>query len=274
MRKHYLLYYLLLSVIIVSCSPKGPYALTNKVYKKQVAVYAQTIQQETPPLLVDSNGTQIPAEWVGTVNFNLRKPNYVVIHYTAQDSTAQTLKTFTLVKTQVSAHYVIGKNGNVVHMLNDYMRAWHAGVGKWGNITDMNSCSIGIELDNNGHEPFSPKQINSLLALLTQLKKTYNIPTANFIGHQDVAPQRKIDPGVFFPWKLLAQKGFGYWTDTVMFPAPENFDSTTALKLIGYDTTDLNAAIIAFKSHFVQTDQTPVLTPCDLDILYNLYRKY
>ncbi|RYZ50727.1 MAG: N-acetylmuramoyl-L-alanine amidase [Sphingobacteriales bacterium] len=261
--------------IIAACSPKaGPYAVTNKVYHDQAEAFAATLQQTAPVVLVDSLGRKIPGEWVGTVNFNLRKPNYVVIHYTAQDSAAQTLKTFTIVKTQVSAHYVIGKDGKIYHMLNDYMRAWHGGAAKWGNVTDINSSSIGIELDNNGKTPFAPEQMNSLITLLAYLKKTYNIPQANFIGHQDIAPTRKTDPGKLFPWQLLAQKGFGYWSDELLELAPENFDTITALRLIGYDTSNPGAAISAFKNHFVQQDNLPALSQLDLNVLYNVYRKY
>jgi N-acetylmuramoyl-L-alanine amidase len=235
---------------------------------------AKVIALEQPAMLADSAGVPVPSAFVGTVNFNMRKPNYVIIHFTAQDSLGQTLKTFTVVKTQVSAHYVVGKDGKVVHMLNDYLRAWHAGISKWGSISDMNSCSIGIEIDNNGNEPFTDPQIKSLLALLAQLKKAYNIPTNNFIGHQDIAPLRKPDPGPFFPWKVLAQHGFGYWSDDVLELAPDNFDYTTALRLIGYDTSNITAAIVAFKRHFVQTDISPSLTQLDLNVLYNIYQKY
>jgi N-acetylmuramoyl-L-alanine amidase len=267
-------YLLAFAFILASCSPKGPYALTNKVYKKQAKTYAKTLQLQQPSMLTDSAGAAVPSEWVGTVNYNMRKPNYVIIHFTAQDSAAQTLKTFTVVKSQVSAHYVVGKNGRVYHMLNDYLRAWHAGISKWGSISDMNSCSIGIEIDNNGNEPFTDAQIKSLLTLLAQLKKVYNIPASNFIGHQDIAPLRKPDPGPFFPWKVLAQHGFGYWSDGVLELAPDNLDYTTALRLIGYDTSNIPAAIVAFKRHFVQTDITPQLTQLDLNVLYNVYRKY
>ena len=268
--------YLLLICLIVlaACSPKGPYAVTNKVYKDKTKGFVTTIQKQLPDSLTDSTGVLIPSQWVGTVNFGIRKPNFVIIHFTAQDSLQQTLKTFTITSTQVSAHYVIAKNGTVVHMVNDYLRANHAGLGKWGSVTDMNSCSIGIEIDNNGNEPFTPVQINSLLSLLAQLKKNYNIPQANFIGHQDFAPKRKPDPGPFFPWKTLAQHGFGYWSDDILELPPDGFDYTIALKLIGYDTTDKNAAIVAFKRHFVQTDVSPTLTQLDLNVLYNVYQKY
>jgi len=265
---------LLLFIVLASCSPKGPYALTNKVYTDKTKTFVAAIQKQVPDSLADSTGAQIPSEWVGTVNFGIRKPNYVIIHFTAQDSVQQTLKTFTVTSTQVSAHYVIAKNGKVFHMVNDYLRANHAGVGKWGSITDMNSCSIGIEIDNNGNEPFTAPQINTLLALLTNLKKAYNIPQANFIGHQDFAPKRKPDPGPFFPWKTLADHGFGYWSDDVLELAPDGFDYTIALKLMGYDTSDINAAIVAFKRHFVQTDIKPQLTQLDLNVLYNVYQKY
>ncbi|MEJ0104636.1 MAG: N-acetylmuramoyl-L-alanine amidase [Bacteroidota bacterium] len=97
--------------------------------------------------------------WAGTANFDLRRPNFVIIHHTAQNSCDQTLKTFTLKTTKVSAHYVICKDGTVYHMLNDYLRAWQAGISKWGNNTDINSSSIGIEIDNNGFEFFTDQQI-------------------------------------------------------------------------------------------------------------------
>jgi N-acetylmuramoyl-L-alanine amidase len=269
-----IIYTLCAIIAISSCSPKGPYALTNKVYSDKTKGFVTAIQKQLPDSLRDSTGTLIPSQWVGTVNFGIRKPNFVIIHFTAQDSVQQTLKTFTVTSTQVSAHYVVAKNGAVFHMVNDYLRANHAGVGKWGSVTDMNSCSIGIEIDNNGNEPFTTQQISSLIALLSQLKKNYNIPQANFIGHQDFAPKRKPDPGPFFPWKLMAQNGFGYWSDDVLELAPDGFDYTIALKLIGYDTSDIKAAIIAFKRHFIQTDTSPVLTQLDINVLYNIMEKY
>jgi N-acetylmuramoyl-L-alanine amidase len=106
------------------------------------------------------------------------------------------------------------------------------------------------------------------------LKRTYNIPTANFIGHQDWAPKRKPDPGPLFPWKIMAKFGIGIWSDDVLELAPSTFDYATALRLIGYDTSDLPAAIVAFKRHFVQIDSTPQLSQLDLNVLYNVYKKY
>ena len=261
-------------IFLAACST-NKYAATNKIYKEQAKVFGNTLK-EMPPL-----GQQIemmPADeqsFIGSVNFGIRKPNFVIIHHTAQKSTDQTIRTFTLKSTQTSAHYVIGRDGKVVHMVNDYLRANHAGVAKWGNETDLNSCSLGIELDNNGDEPYSDSQISSLVSLLSTLKKKYNIPAANFIGHADIAPKRKPDPNKF-PWKVLADQGYGLWYDTAIplqIP-PLTFDTAIALRIIGYDISNMPAAITAFKRHFVGTDITPVLTQADTMILYNLYRKY
>jgi len=272
-------YFYILFVVIIfsSCKTRKPVTVVNnsaKVYKSQIDSLLDIAKVQDTVALADSAGNRVPSEFVSTVNFNLRKPNYVIIHHTAQDSVKQTLNTFTLVRTQVSAHYVVSRDGKVYHMLNDYLRSWHAGVSKWGSVTDMNSCSIGIEIDNNGLEPFQEAQMKSLLLLLAKLKKAYNIPTANFIGHSDIAPGRKTDPSAYFPWQTLAQKGFGYWSDEVLELAPENFDYITALRVIGYDTKNVQAAITAFKLHFIQKDVSPQLTQLDLNVLYNVYKKY
>ena len=276
-------YLLPLSLLATACA-RNPYAATNHVYRQQAKQLARQLRAQ-PAVPADSLPTM--PYWVGTVNFNLRKPNYVIIHHTAQHSTEQTLKTFTLVKTQVSAHYVIGRDGQTYHLLNDYLRAWHGGAARWGSATDINSVSIGIELDNDGAEPFQEAQISSLLRVLASLKRTYNIPAANFIGHGDIAPTRKNDPSALFPWQRLAAHGYGLWYDATVLAdttaAPFATDSTgrlasltpqEALRIIGYDTQDLPAAIAAFKRHFVQTDVRPVLTDIDRRILYALYRKY
>ncbi|MCJ8210567.1 N-acetylmuramoyl-L-alanine amidase [Mucilaginibacter sp. RS28] len=277
--KKYSLLLLLAAMVMPSCKTKKaivtpPVADSKKVYKSQTDSLLDIARTMDPTMLTDSAGAPIPSQFIGTVNFNLRKPNYVILHYTAQDSLQQTVRTFSLVRTQVSAHYVVGKDGSIIHMLNDYLRSWHAGVSRWGSVTDMNSCSIGIEIDNNGNEPFTEPQIKSLLTLLAQLKRQYNIPQGNFLGHADIAPGRKPDPGQYFPWKRLAEKGFGYWSDDILVPAPANFDYLTALRLIGYDTRNVPNVIDAFKRHFVQTDISPQMTQLDLNILYNVYQKY
>lgn len=257
------------SILVLACTVTKPYGPTNKTYKKQAKELVRSLQEL--PVLSTSN----PASYqVATTNFNLRKPNYVIIHHTAQGSCEQTLKTFIMPKTEVSAHYVICKDGTVHHMLNDYFRAWHGGISKWGTVTDINSISLGIELDNNGVEEFPESQVNSLITLLAGLKKNYNIPNSNFIGHADIAPARKQDPNAKFPWKKLADNGFGNWYDLLLDTVPAGFNHLQALKMIGYDVKDSTAAIIAFKRHFVQTDLTPVLTLSDKAIINNLAKKY
>lgn len=295
-------YYITLIAIIASCST-NPYKKSEKVYDVQMNSLKETLsEKQALPLksesaiIIDSiayryknqllnykdtlsktdtsvlqNG--IVSEWVGTVNFNLRKPNFIIIHHTAQDSLQKTLRTFTSKKTKVSAHYVISRDGKVVHMLNDYLRAWHAGNSSWGKDTDLNSVSLGIELDNNGFEPFSDVQINSLLALLTKLKKDYSIPTQNIIGHSDIAPARKVDPSAFFPWKLLALNGFGLWPDEELPCAPSDFNVEQGLQVIGYNTKNYSAAISAFKLHFIQTDVNAILDEKTINTIYSIYKK-
>lgn len=215
------------------------------------------------------------ADWSPAIHYDVRRPNYVIIHHTAQRSLAQTVRTFQLEHTKVSAHYVIGRDGQVVQMLNDYLRSWHAGRSKWGTITDMNSVSLGIELDNNGREPFSEAQIQSLLTLLETLKTKYRIPFTNFIGHSDIAPARKNDPSVLFPWKRLAARGFGVWYDeSNLQPVPANFNYVDALRIIGYDVSNLPRTIAAFKRKFIPQDPSAVLSEYDRRVLYNLYQRY
>jgi N-acetylmuramoyl-L-alanine amidase len=258
----------LIGGFLISCS-RNPYAAANREYKKKAKALAAVLRQYPLSDSFSNNGN-----WIGTTNFDLRKPNFVIIHHTAQNSCEQTLNSFSTDKSKVSAHYLICKDGTIHHMLNDYMRAWQAGLSKWGNATDINSLSIGIELDNNGFEPFSPEQISSLLNVLGMLKKNFSIPTANFIGHSDVAPGRKVDPNRYFPWEALSEKGYGLWFDTTCVDVPENFDTLQALRIIGYDLKSPKAAVQSFKLHFVQGDSSVYLTEPDKKILYDLSQRY
>jgi N-acetylmuramoyl-L-alanine amidase len=261
------------TLFIGSCAPK-PFAKTNRVYKKQAKELAEILQKK-PSYLPLSDSMKAPDTWVGTTNFGLRKPNAVIIHHTAQKSCEQTLATFTKKSTQVSAHYVICEDGTLHYMLNDYLRAWHAGNGKWGGQTDINSSSIGIEIDNDGTEPFTEAQLNSLLGLLASLKKTHNIPTANFIAHGDIAPGRKVDPSVLFPWKRLAVAGYGHWyDDTTGVVVPSTFNTTHALRIIGYDLSNLNNTIRAFRRHFLAVEAEGALSAAEIKVLFVLLNKY
>ncbi len=160
-------------------------------------------------------------------------------------------------------------------MLNDYLRAWQAGLSKWGNNSDINSSSIGIELDNNGYESFTDPQMNSLLILLDSLKTRFKIPQENFIGHSDIAPGRKVDPNWRFPWKLLADHGFGVWyDDTTSVVVPAGFNDYEALRIIGYNIKDSVAAISSFRRHWLQDSSYRPFDSATEKILYNLSTKY
>ncbi|MEP6748061.1 MAG: N-acetylmuramoyl-L-alanine amidase [Bacteroidota bacterium] len=262
--------WLFVSFLWIACAcVSNPYRRTNKIYRQQANAFAKQLRS-----LPVTDSVQPPAYEAATTNFNLRKPNFVIIHHTAQNSCEQTLKTFTTPSAKVSAHYVICKDGTIHHMLNDYLRAWHGGTAKWGNSTDINSNSIGIEIDNNGFEIFTDAQINSLLRLLAILKKEYNIPAANFIGHADIAPGRKVDPNRNFPWQQLATNGFGLWYDTTYTQVPDHFNPMQALRIVGYNIQDSASAVYAFKLHFVQSDSSKIITDADKKVLADLEKKY
>jgi N-acetylmuramoyl-L-alanine amidase len=214
----------------------------------------------------------IPTSWQGSPNFNERKPNFVVIHHTSDDTVDQALRTLASPARGVSAHYLIGRDGTIIQLVDERARAWHAGESKWGADTDINSASLGIELDNNGSEAFAEAQISALLRLLADIRERYHIPAANFLGHADVAPKRKTDPSRYFPWKRLADQGFGLWCDAPVAP-PAAFDATAALRALGYDTGDASAAIRAFKLHFAPDEPASTLTEHSRGLLYCLYQK-
>lgn len=252
--------------------PAGKYYKANLLYYKMIDSLVKVIA-EFP--VQDSAGLKYADEFVGTVNMGLRRPNYVIIHHTATNGFEEVLAEFTKPGgREASSHYVICKDGTVYHMLNDLLRSHHAGDSKWGNTTDLNSSSIGIEIVNNGKDPYTDEQMNSLLTLLQRLKNQYRIPDANFIGHGDIAPTRKADPSRLFPWKMLSENGFGLWyNDTTNVVVPETFDYMMALRIVGYDISSPASAIAAFRRHFVG-DNKGVMTADALKILYTLYRKF
>ena len=203
-------------------------------------------------------------------NFDARRPNFVIFHHTGNDGAEQALATLGDPLRKVSSHYLIARDGRIYYLVDELARAWHAGESYWGGNRDLNSASIGIELDNNGDEPFVDAQIESLLALLADLRERYGIPAANFLGHGDVAPRRKTDPSRHFPWKRLAEHGFGLWCKPPYSPAPPGLDATTLLSVLGYDVWDPEAATAAFKRHFAPDDASPEMTEQGRALLYCL----
>lgn len=204
-------------------------------------------------LLLCACGMRNPlARWVPSPNYGPRQPMLVVIHATEQDSVAASLLTLRTANSggRVSAHYLIGRDGGIYQLVADEHRAWHAGAGRWGTITDVNSASIGIELDNNGVDAFPAPQIASLLRLLDDLCTRLHIPREQVIGHADMAPARKRDPGALFPWVTLAAAGFGRWPAPDAALAPAGFDAVSALGALGYPLDDIPAAVRAFRRHF------------------------
>jgi len=213
------------------------------------------------------------AEWVPSPNFEPRRPILIVLHATTQDSVAESLDTLRTRNSggPVSAHYLIGRDGALYQLVSDGDRAWHAGPGRWGTITDVNSTSIGIELDNDGDSPYPPEQIAALLRLLDDLCKRHGIPRTQVIGHSDMAPTRKVDPGRWFPWQQLAEAGFGRWPAQAAAEPPPGFDPMVALRLIGYVTDDPGAALRAFRLHYRGIDDaTPVADATDARLLHAL----
>lgn len=213
------------------------------------------------------------AQWVPSPNHEPRRPILIVLHATEQNGVQESLDTLRSRNSggPVSSHYLIGKDGALYQLVSDDLRAWHAGPGHWGTITDVNSVSIGIELDNNGESPFPPEQIASLLKLLDDLCERLDIPRTQIVAHADFAPTRKRDPGRLFPWKQLADAGFGRWPDADAGEPPSGFDPWQALRLIGYPLDDRAATVRAFHRRYRGTE-TDTLDAQDLRILYALSR--
>lgn len=188
-------------------------------------------------------------------NWNERKLpiSMVVLHYTGMVSAAEALERMCDPAAEVSAHYMIDEDGTVTRLVPEDKRAWHAGRSYWRGITDVNSASIGIELVNPGHEfgyrPFTDAQMEALIPLLARMVEEYHIPRANVVGHSDIAPARKCDPGELFDWELLAHHRLALQVPKpkirLLHDNPGAF--YLALERFGYDIADPRAALIAFQ---------------------------
>ena len=153
-------------------------------------------------------------------NFNLpkrvkNKIKFIIIHYTGMKKESTAIKRLQDPKSKVSAHYLIKRNGEIINLVPDLFEAWHAGVSSWKHFKSLNKNSIGIEITNPGHKhgykKFSKKQIFSIQKLLNVLVKKYKIKKRYILGHSDIAPGRKKDPGEKFPWEMLAKNKLSFW---------------------------------------------------------------
>jgi N-acetylmuramoyl-L-alanine amidase len=165
--------------------------------------------------------TTLAHHWHPSSNFEPRrgsaKPDLIILHYTGMKSSEAALKWLCNAQSGVSCHYLIDETGVIIQMVDEDQRAWHAGVASWKGATDINSCSIGIEIQNPGHEfgylDFTPAQVSAAIALCHDIAGRHAITRHRILAHSDVAPLRKIDPGEKFPWRELNRAGVGHWVE-------------------------------------------------------------
>jgi N-acetylmuramoyl-L-alanine amidase len=187
-------------------------------------------------------------------NFNERPlpVDSIIIHYTDMLSAQKALEWLINPDSQVSCHYLIDEEGLIYHLVEEDKRAWHAGESCWQGRTNLNDCSIGIELANPGHShgyiPFPETQIVSLINLCKEIQTRWEIPSSRILGHSDIAPQRKQDPGHLFPWERLAQERLGLWP--IKEKNNQTGDLMKMLSEIGYETISPIHALMAFQRHF------------------------
>lgn len=197
-------------------------------------------------------------------NYSIRTEEikYIIIHYTEM-LFDDAIRKLCDPKSKVSSHYLIKDDGQVFQLVDDKYKAWHAGVSYWKNDSNINECSIGIELDNLGNTEFSKKQLDNLAKLCKILMNKYSINYSNVIGHSDIAPERKIDPGIFFDWYKLGVQGIGHLSNVNLTKnlsleyiirnknVFDEKDIKQKLAKLGYNIhVDLNYVIRAFQSHF------------------------
>jgi N-acetylmuramoyl-L-alanine amidase len=169
----------------------------------------------------------------------------VVLHYTAMPTLSEALERLCDPEAEVSAHYLVDRDGTVLSLVDEGARAWHAGAGAWGGSDDVNSRSIGIELVNTGAEPFAEPQMAALEALLADILRRHELSPQAVIAHSDLAPDRKGDPGPRFDWRRLALQGLSVWPD----PAPPA-DFTRDLAMFGYADAAPDVLLAAFRRRF------------------------
>lgn len=191
-------------------------------------------------------------------NCNERKLpiSMIVLHYTGMQSGAEAIARLADPNSEVSAHYVVDEDGTITIMVPEAKRAWHAGRSHWRGVTDVNSASVGIEIVNPGHEfgyrPFPDEQIASVMRLVQDVKVRHGITRGNIVGHSDIAPARKQDPGELFPWEDLAKRRLALPRPAKILTDPLWSDAAflLALERFGYDVADGEAAVTAFQRRF------------------------
>ena len=180
----------------------------------------------------------------------------IVLHYTGMETGAAALARLRDPAAEVSAHYMVEEDGTVMRLVDEDRRAWHAGRSHWRGITDVNSASIGIEIVNPGHEfgyrPFPAEQVGAVVRLVAEIKDRHEITRGNIVGHSDIAPARKRDPGELFPWHELARRRLALPrpTKNLLDPQWSEAGFCLALERFGYDVDDRMAAIMAFQRRF------------------------
>ena len=198
--------------------------------------------------------------WTPSPNFDERTLpiSILVMHYTGMKSADLAIRQLANPEAKVSAHYVVSEDGQIVQMVKEENRAWHAGRGSWRGIDNVNSASIGIEIVNPGHEwgyiPFPEEQMDSVTRLAAAIVERYNIIPANVIGHSDLAPARKQDPGELFDWERLAKLGIALERPKKNLTDPLWTDGgfMLALERYGYDIENRQSAVVAFQRRFRQ----------------------
>ncbi|WP_254292289.1 N-acetylmuramoyl-L-alanine amidase [Sphingomonas tagetis] len=191
-------------------------------------------------------------------NFDERKlpVSIIVLHYTGMKTAEEAIERLRDPKFGVSSHYLVAEDGQIVRLVDEAKRAWHAGKSHWRGVTDVNSASVGIEIVNPGHEfgyrPFPDEQMDSVVRLTADIKQRYGITRGNVVGHSDIAPARKQDPGELFPWGLLARLRLALPRPTkgLMDPGWSDAGFLLALERFGYEVTDGLAATVAFQRRF------------------------
>lgn len=217
-----------------------------------------------------------PPVWHPSPNFGPRRndarPDLIVLHYTAMSSAEAALDRLCDPAAEVSAHYLIGRCGTCWHMVTEENRAWHAGAGAWGDVVDVNSRSIGIELDNDGQSPFAAPMMDRLEALLPEITQRWHIPPQRVIGHADMAPGRKLDPGPRFDWRRLARQGLAIWPDLPVAPGDPAEFCAHAHRL-GYPSGDPDTLLRVVRDRFRPSADGP-LDAEDAGLMANLCDRF